>query len=432
MSNDSVLIYKKFLIEGPPSSRSADLAAALEGPRERHLVRVLQITPHRETTGDPRDPDPERPEELREVERRRLALDVGVRRQDDLGRLTALEPREELLDLEIVGADAVERREGAEQHMVAPAVLARPLHRQEVVRLLDDAEQARVPRGIGADATRILVGDVEAGVAGDNPVLHREERLRELAHLLDGALEQEEREPVGRLRSDAGQPLQRLDEPRDRCRVVRQAGRLDSQAGELEPAGELAELLLHELARLPERLVAGGEHEILEHLDVVAVHDLGIDLDRHDLLLAVRLDRHHAAARRRLHSLLADLFLHRGHLRLQPLRLLHEVPETLHWLSPSGRRGRTATTSPWNSATAAWTTGCAATPPAPSPATTTLIRSAPATCRRTACTMSSRFAVSASISRWKWFPVRTTVSSPPLTAPGLACVRTVPSVGRVF
>src|SRR5919198_1379954 len=391
MSNDSVLIYKKFLIEGPPSSRSADLAAALEGPRERHLVRVLQITPHRETTGDPRDPDPERPEELREVERRRLALDVGVRRQDDLGRLTALEPREELLDLEIVGADAVERREGAEQHMVAPAVLARPLHRQEVVRLLDDAEQARVPRGIGADATRILVGDVEAGVAGDDPVLHREERLRELAHLLDGALEQEERGPLGRLRSDAGQPLQRLDEPRDRCRVVRQAGRLDSQAGELEPAGELAELLL-----------------------------------------AVRLDRHHAAARRRLHSLLADLFLHRGHLRLQPLRLLHEVPETLHWLSPSGRRGRTATTSPWNSATAAWTTGCAATPPAPSPATTTLIRSAPATCRRTACTMSSRFAVSASISRWKWFPVRTTVSSPPLTAPGLACVRTVPSVGRVF
>src|SRR5438093_600965 len=174
-----------------------------------------------------------------------------------------------------------------------------------------------------------------------------------------------------------------------------------AEAGGLEPAGELAELLLHELARLPERLVAGREHEILEHLDFVAVHDLGIDLDRDDLLLAVRLDRHHAAARRRFHTLLADLFLHRGHLLLQPLRFLHDVSEALHWPSPSGRRGRTATTSPWNSASAAWTAGCSATPPPPSPATTTLMRSAPATCRRTACTSSSRFAVSASISRWK-------------------------------
>src|SRR3989441_9309591 len=119
----------------------ADLAPALEGLRERHLVRILQITADREPTGDPRDADPERPEQLREVERRRLALDIGVGRQDDLGRLAALEPDQELLDLEVVGADAVERRQGAEQHVVAAAVLARPLHRQEVVRLFDDAEQ---------------------------------------------------------------------------------------------------------------------------------------------------------------------------------------------------------------------------------------------------------------------------------------------------
>src|SRR5439155_147621 len=275
--------------------------------------------------------------------------------------------------------------------------------------------------------------DVEAQATVDDLVLHGEERLGELAHLLDGPLEQEEREPLGRLRSDPGQPLERLDEPRDRVRIVRQAGSaLHPQAGNLEPAGEPAELLLHELARLPQRLVARGKHEVLQHLDVVAVHHLGIDLDRDDLLLAVRLDRHHAAAGRRLHPLLADLFLHRGHLLLQFLRFLHDVPEALHWPSPSGGRGRTATTSPWNSAIAAWTAGCSPAPPALSPAATTVIRSAPATWRRTACTTISRFAVSASVSRWKWFPVRTMVSSPSLTPPGRAWVSTVPSMGRFF
>src|SRR5439155_1455851 len=141
-----------------------------------------------------------------EVERRRLALDIGVGRQDDLGRLAALEPDQELLDLEVVGTDAVERRQGAEQHVVAPAVLARPLHRQEVVLLFDDAEQARVARGIGGDAAGGLGGDVEAGAAGADPLLQGPERLGGLALLLDRAIDHREPEPPGPPRSDAGAP----------------------------------------------------------------------------------------------------------------------------------------------------------------------------------------------------------------------------------
>src|SRR5262249_39781207 len=122
--------------------------------------------------------------------------------------------------------------------------------------------------------------------------------------------------------------------------------RLHAETGDLEAAGQLAELLLHELARFSERLVRRREHQILEHLHVVLVDDLRIDLDGRELLLAVGLDRHHAAAGGGVDFALADLFLHRRHLRLQLLRFLHDVPEALHWPSPSGRRGRTATTSP--------------------------------------------------------------------------------------
>ncbi len=83
-------------------------------------------------------------QELRQVERGRLALDVGVRGEDDLlGRL-ALEPDEELADLEVAGADAVERRERAVEDVVAPAELVGPLDGEEVGDALDDAEEPRV------------------------------------------------------------------------------------------------------------------------------------------------------------------------------------------------------------------------------------------------------------------------------------------------
>ncbi len=54
--------------------------------------------------------------------------------------------------MQILGPDAVERGQRAEQHVVAAAELAGALEREEVVRLLDHAERPRVARGIAADA----------------------------------------------------------------------------------------------------------------------------------------------------------------------------------------------------------------------------------------------------------------------------------------
>src|SRR5262245_54555659 len=106
--------------------------------------------------------------------------------------------------------------------------------------------------------------------------------------------------------------------------------RLHAPTGDLEPAGQLAELLLHELARFSERLVGRREHQILEHLHVVLVDGLGVGLDGGERLLAVRLDRHHAAAGGGVDLALGDFLLHGRHLSLQLLRFLHDVPEALH------------------------------------------------------------------------------------------------------
>ena len=91
---------------------------------------------------------------------------------------------------------------------------------------------------------------------------------------------------------------------------------------------------------------------------VIGIDDLAIDLDGENLLLAIGLDGDHAAAGGGVDLLLADLRLQRLHLLLQLLRFLHDIAEAFHWISPSsGARGRTATTSPWNMATAACTAG---------------------------------------------------------------------------
>ena len=87
-------------------------AAARERPAERDLVRVLEVAAHRQAAGDPGDPHPERAEQLAEVERRRLTLDVRVRAEDDLGDALGVQPSEQLPHLELVRAHALHRVDG--------------------------------------------------------------------------------------------------------------------------------------------------------------------------------------------------------------------------------------------------------------------------------------------------------------------------------
>src|SRR5262249_43368567 len=150
-----------------------------------------------------------------QVDRGGLALDARVGREDDLVDRLALETGQELAHLQVLGPDAVERRERSEQHVVAAAELARLLQREQVVRLLHDAEDARVTTWIAADAARILLGDVEADATVDDEGLELRERIGEPRDLVDRLLQQEERQSLGRLWPDARQPLEQLDQPRD-------------------------------------------------------------------------------------------------------------------------------------------------------------------------------------------------------------------------
>src|SRR5699024_2711208 len=69
----------------PGDRRSTDGAAPLQGPTEGELVGVFEITADGEPARDTGDLDAERPQQAAQVHGGRLALDVGVGAEDDLG-----------------------------------------------------------------------------------------------------------------------------------------------------------------------------------------------------------------------------------------------------------------------------------------------------------------------------------------------------------
>jgi hypothetical protein len=90
--------------------------------------------------------------------------------------------------------------------------LVRALDRDDVRRLLDDADEARVTPLVGADAAARAVGQVEADLAQADPRLDLLDRLRQRQRVLLGSAQQVEREPLRRAPADAGQPAQLGDQ----------------------------------------------------------------------------------------------------------------------------------------------------------------------------------------------------------------------------
>jgi hypothetical protein len=82
------------------------------------------------------------------------------------------------------------------------------------------------------------------------------------------------------------------------------------------------------LVHLLDGLAAGGHDHILQHLDI-ACH-FGLDLDRQQVLVAVHLDRDHAAASRGFHPDQRDF------LRQPLLHLLGLAHHLLHLLRVAG------------------------------------------------------------------------------------------------
>jgi hypothetical protein len=117
---------------------------------------------------------------LGDVQRRRLAGRRRVRREHDLADLRARIDRRggRARDPQVLGVDAVDRRQRAAEHVIAAAVLVGALERDHVRGLLDDADQRGVAALVLADPAARSLREVAADLAQADPLLDVADRLR--------------------------------------------------------------------------------------------------------------------------------------------------------------------------------------------------------------------------------------------------------------
>ena len=145
---------------------------------------------------------------------------------------------EQLLDPQLLGTDALDRRDRALQHVVPAAELLRALDRDDVARLLDDAQHGRIAPLVATERAQLTLGDVEAPAAPRDALLRLDDRRGEPLRVLGRRLQQVERDALRRLRADAGQPAELVDELLDRDLVEGRHPRQAAEAAEVEPAGD--------------------------------------------------------------------------------------------------------------------------------------------------------------------------------------------------
>ena len=148
--------------------------------------------------------------------------------------------RVELGDLQVLGIDAVDRRQRAAEHVVAAAVLVRALDGDDVAGLLDDADEARVAALVLADAAARLVGEVEAHLAQPDALLDLADGVGQRVGVLGVAAQDVEGQALGRALPDAGQLAELGDEPLDGRRIQALEAR-QAQRAEVHAAGQPAE-----------------------------------------------------------------------------------------------------------------------------------------------------------------------------------------------
>src|SRR4051812_44465417 len=120
----------------PACTALLDGPAAGEGPSEGDLVGVLQVAADRQAAGQPAHGDAHRLDQPGQVGGGRLALQVRVGGQDQLGDRAVGEPVQQLAHPQVVRADAVDGADRPAQHVIATPELPGALDRDDVLGFL--------------------------------------------------------------------------------------------------------------------------------------------------------------------------------------------------------------------------------------------------------------------------------------------------------
>ena len=129
--------------------------------------------------GETRHLDGVRAEQLRHVVRGGLSVDGRIDGEHDLLDAALGDPRDEARKIEVVGPDAVERRQSAAEHVIARVRRVGALQRPEIADRFDDDQDRAVASVVAADRARVARVDVAAHRAGHDLFVGDAHRLGE-------------------------------------------------------------------------------------------------------------------------------------------------------------------------------------------------------------------------------------------------------------
>ena len=120
--------------------------------------------------------------------------------------------RQQLADVQLLGADLVHGADHAAQHMVEAVVAARALNRLDVARLANHADAGGIAHRVLADGALVGRGVVKATAAKVHLLLDLQDGLGQAAGLLGIGLEQVIGDALGRLGTNARQAAQLIEQ----------------------------------------------------------------------------------------------------------------------------------------------------------------------------------------------------------------------------
>src|SRR5512132_1336079 len=197
-----------------PAVPSSDIEQSppFERTPQGHLVGVLKVAANWQSTSKPRDAQPHRLEQSRQIGRGGFALQVGVGGDDHLGDLAIRQPRQQLANAQVVRTHALDRADGAAEYVVTATEFPRPLDRDHILGLLNDTDHSRIAAWVAADTALLLLCDVPADRTEPDLVLDLGQRVYELPYIGWIGREQIERDPLRALGPDAGESAELVDE----------------------------------------------------------------------------------------------------------------------------------------------------------------------------------------------------------------------------
>lgn len=155
----------------------------------------MQLSAEWHTVRDTGNTDAALGEAIKNVMRCGLPIDRKAERDNDLldfGRARALN---QVGNVQVVGTNAVDRRQSAAKYVIKAAKGATALQGPKIVYILDDADRRRITPRIGADAARVARVDITANLTQPNGRRRFGQRARKRLQHRFPSFQHEQRRP---------------------------------------------------------------------------------------------------------------------------------------------------------------------------------------------------------------------------------------------